>query len=241
METSLLTAERFRELVIYDAETCRFIWRERCAVAGETRRQAIIRGAWNAQWAGKSVARRLSKNPTKYQSLYSMHRVLKRYYGEHRLVWLYFKGAWPKNMIDHVDGNTLNNRLSNLREATRQQNGFNRPVLRSNKLGVKGVHYDAKRNKYVAQHRFRRSDGGKTTRMLGRYSTLQDAAQAYAEHAKLAHGVFMHDSLNRGEDSVASSRRKTSWRTPNVVEIVIDPQVSQNIMVSPPVEMTRIS
>lgn len=45
----------------------------------------------------------------------------------HRLIWIYMYGEIPDNMeIDHIDGDHLNNRISNLRLATRNQNMWNR-------------------------------------------------------------------------------------------------------------------
>jgi hypothetical protein len=48
----------------------------------------------------------------------------------HRLIWALVHGRWPVNEIDHRDGDHLNNKLSNLREATHGENGQNlRPSL----------------------------------------------------------------------------------------------------------------
>lgn len=44
----------------------------------------------------------------------------------HHLAWYITYGIWPK-MLDHIDGNKLNNALSNLRETNKQLNGLNRP------------------------------------------------------------------------------------------------------------------
>jgi len=54
-------------------------------------------------------------------------------------------------IVDHIDGNTLNCQKSNLRFATSQQNAQNKKTSTRNKLGLKGVSFDKTWNKYVAQ------------------------------------------------------------------------------------------
>ena len=56
----------------------------------------------------------------------------------HRLAWLYVHGAWPAADIDHRDGVRSNNKLSNLREATRDENCQNTlwPLGESGILGA---------------------------------------------------------------------------------------------------------
>lgn len=59
-------------------------------------------------------------------------------YYEHRLVWLYHYGVWPKDRIDHINGIRDDNRIENLREATASTNGVNcdRPLGTSRYRGV---------------------------------------------------------------------------------------------------------
>lgn len=80
--------------------------------------------------------------------------------------------------VDHINLNTLDCRKSNLRIATRSQNGFNRNAPSNNKSGVKGVYWDSKNSKWRAQIVV----NGKKYQ-LGRFIDLNDAANAYAKAA----------------------------------------------------------
>ena len=68
-------------------------------------------------------------------------------YGIHRLIFMMFNGYLPEE-IDHIDGNTLNNKIENLREANRQENCLNRKKRSNNTSGVKGVYWHKKCNKW---------------------------------------------------------------------------------------------
>jgi 23S rRNA G2069 N7-methylase RlmK/C1962 C5-methylase RlmI len=57
------------------------------------------------------------------------------------VIWFKNYGVWPKGELDHKDGNHNNDAISNLREATRQQNNFNRIDYR-NTSGERGVVID---------------------------------------------------------------------------------------------------
>ncbi|PWC98726.1 HNH endonuclease signature motif containing protein, partial [Pseudomonas amygdali] len=58
----------------------------------------------------------------------------------HRLAWYYMKGVWPADEIDHINGRPGDNRWSNLRECSHQENNHNQPLRRNNTSGVKGVY-----------------------------------------------------------------------------------------------------
>jgi hypothetical protein len=70
-------------------------------------------------------------------------------YNAHRLAWLYVYGEMPKNLVDHIDGNRSNNKISNLREATYQKNSENYKTPKTNKSGVKNVSWYKKLDKWV--------------------------------------------------------------------------------------------
>lgn len=75
----------------------------------------------------------------------------------HHLVWLFHKGVPPKIdvSIDHKDGDTMNNNISNLREATQTQNNMNSRISSNNKSGIKGVSFHKARGKWVGEIRIK--------------------------------------------------------------------------------------
>lgn len=81
----------------------------------------------------------------------------------------------PKGMVvDHVNGNKLDNRRSNLRVCTQYQNVVKQTMNSRNTSGYRGVTYDATRNKWVAQtHK-----AGKHI-FIGRHETKEDAIKAH--------------------------------------------------------------
>jgi len=86
-------------------------------------------------------------------------------YRTHRLIYLYHYGFIPE-YLDHVDGNTLNNKIENLRPATVKQNSYNRTKQVNNTSGYKGVYLHKATKKWVAY-----CDGNS----LGYYNTPEDA------------------------------------------------------------------
>lgn len=93
--------------------------------------------------------------------------------------------------IDHINGNGLDNRKSNLRFCTRQQNQFNRKYHnKNNKLKTKGIIWDKQRKKFRAEIKFNRK-----LIYLGRYNTLPEARQA-RKTAELKHfGEFAERNM----------------------------------------------
>lgn len=106
-------------------------------------------------------------------------------YPAHRLGWLIYHGAWPKDQLDHINTIKTDNRISNLREATNQQNQYNRGLQSNNKSGLKGVSWNKAQKKWLARIR-----ADKKLFHLGSFNKKEDAHHAYIEEAKRLHGEF---------------------------------------------------
>ncbi len=106
----------------------------------------------------------------------------------HRLAWALTHKIWPvPHGIDHINGVRNDNRLCNLRAATQAENTQNRVGSRASKTGVKGVVYW--KGAYMAQIGYNYK-----SIYLGRYSTLEEAKQAYEDAARRLQGEFFRNS-----------------------------------------------
>lgn len=109
----------------------------------------------------------------------------RKVYSAHRLIWFYVYGVWPKEEVDHIDGNKSNNKIENLRDVTKSQNQQNRKKTKSNTSGWKGVFLDVRNNKWYGKITV-----NKKKQYLGYFATAHEAHLAYCEAAKKLHGNF---------------------------------------------------
>lgn len=101
----------------------------------------------------------------------------------HRIAWAMSHGEWPEADIDHINGNRIDNRIVNLRKATRSQNLQNQHRVRSdNKAGLPGVFWNAKHNKWQSNI----THMGKT-KYLGLFGDKHEAHSAYLSAKKVMH------------------------------------------------------
>ena len=101
-----------------------------------------------------------------------------RVYYAHRLGYYMFHGIDPlEKLVDHIDGDKSNNKINNLRLASKSENGRNRVNLSSNNTsGVIGVCWDKKAKKWKAYIMI----NGKT-KHLGYFINKEDAIKARKE------------------------------------------------------------
>ena len=123
-----LTAERLREVLHYCPETGLFTW-----IVAVGRRVRAGDRAGTADNQG-----------------YAVITFAGRRYLAHRLAWLYTFASWPKGEIDHSNRDRGDNRLKNLREATRSENQQNTLTPSRNTSGHKGVVWHGRARKWQA-------------------------------------------------------------------------------------------
>jgi hypothetical protein len=99
----------------------------------------------------------------------------------HRLAWLYETGEWPEQ-IDHIDRDRQNNRFSNLRACTNQENNWN-------KVGAVGATWNGSRRKWVSKI----THNGKSL-TLGYFETMEEARARYLAEATKLRGHFVGEA-----------------------------------------------
>ena len=111
----------------------------------------------------------------------------KRDFGKVRSVRLhrYLLNAGEADLVDHIDGDGLNNRRTNLRLVTSAQNAWNTRLRVDNASGYKGVFWDADIMRYRA-----RINARKQSHSLGTFRCITAAALAYAKASRGLHGDF---------------------------------------------------
>ncbi len=164
-----ISAGRVREALDYDPETGNFTWREPLSSRAKV-----------GQRAGRKDGRG-----------YIRIGLDGFYYNGHRLAWLYVYGEWPDGGLDHRNRDKTDNRIENLRLATKSQNMANSYRRKDNASGFKGIYFqkDKRKRPWLAQIR---KDGKKFH--LGYFPTPEEGHAAYAAAARRLFGEFARAS-----------------------------------------------
>jgi hypothetical protein len=172
-----------RECLDYDPDTGAFTWRDR----PQRHFISVVKGmlSWNAKWAGKPAG---SVHRGARGKIYWTIRLDGAPILAHRLAWLLMRGDPGQSEIDHIDGDPLNNRIANLRLATRSEQRANaRRFLRGTITGVKGVTVSSGRK--ILRYDARVTVNG-VTHYLGCFDTIEEAAEVRRRAAIALHGEF---------------------------------------------------
>lgn len=153
-----LTADRLRELLDYNPETGLLTWR----VTRAKGKKGAVAGGRDALGYVK-----IGIDGSDYRG--------------HRLAWLHYYGEWPRDMLDHIDGDVTNNAIVNLRDVDTSVNQQNqRKAQRTNKSGLIGV--SRKEKCSVARIKV-----GGEVRYLGAFGTDEEAHAAYLNAKRQLH------------------------------------------------------
>ena len=121
--------------------------------------------------------------PDGYRSI----AIQRKQYFAHRLIFLYHRGYLPE-IIDHIDCDVSNNNIENLRPATKQQNAMNTKIKKTNKSGIKGVHFCNTYNLWVARLRY---SGKHIT--IGKFTCKHEAEKSLVTKRKELHGDYANN------------------------------------------------
>lgn len=131
-----------RDLLDLDCETGKLTWKLRdikyfSEGKGKKKKRTAEHAAkqWNFRYAGKPAL-------TAKQGSGHLHgRIFDKRFFAHRVVFALHNGYWPKQYIDHINGDCTDNRPCNLRDVSHRENQRNRKVNSNNTSGVMGVSY----------------------------------------------------------------------------------------------------
>ena len=174
MRTDILTQELAKELLRYDDESGNLYWKARARMHFQTDRACSM---WNARYP-------LAEAGHKGEDGYIVIGILSTLYKAHRVIYLMCQGILPKE-VDHIDGDKGNNRIANLRAASRRQNMANYSKPENNTSGYKGVSWSRSSRKWKAYIKVMDKQ-----KHLGCFPCKIEAAKAYNAAANKYHGEF---------------------------------------------------
>lgn len=179
----LPTQKELAVMFRYDHETGKLFRNPLCASdfpkTRDPRGAGWVSNNYNSQFAGKEAFTFSCRQGYKCGKIHGVN------FQAHRVIWKLVTGNDPI-VIDHINGDTSDNRISNLRACTVADNSRNCKKTSGSTSQFRGVYW-VKRDKAWAS---RISDGNGGKRSLGNYSDEDAAAHAYDAAARELHGEF---------------------------------------------------
>lgn len=165
-----LNLEYLKDCLSYDCDTGIFVWNERPRSHFKYEKLWLD---WNKRWSGKEAGwiEKSQSNTTK--TSYRKISINGENYKAHRLAWVFITGDWPTGMMDHINGDGLDNSRLNLRDVSNQENTKNQSRRKDNKSGITGVGWQKAIGKWYANGRI-----NDQLQHLGFYDNIFEAACA---------------------------------------------------------------
>jgi hypothetical protein len=160
----MITHDELKKLLHYNPETGIFTWR--------------IRLSFRTRVGAVAGCRR--SNGSFYIRIHGL------LYLAHRLAWLYMTGAFPKQVIDHINRDPWDNRWANLRACSQAENSRNTKVSRNNTSGISGVSRGPQKKEAWAAHIMI----NRRKIHLGYYATIEEAGHARRTAEETHFGAF---------------------------------------------------
>ena len=171
MRNQIPTLKTLSKLFEYDSDAGKLYWKTRTPDMFDNRKNYAERScnAWNARYAGKEAF------TAKASGKYHQGAIFGILYLSHRIIWAMHHDKRPdlKLDIDHINGNTCDNRIYNLRLVTRKINSQNSSMNCNNTSGFNGVFWDKSTKNWKSQIMI----DGKNI-FLGRFANKKDAIAA---------------------------------------------------------------
>lgn len=174
-----ISADKLHSLFSYDKVFGKLYWRPRDRSEFGSKMKFV---AWTNKNSGKEAGTVVRDKKTGLARGIRV-RIGGRCHAAHKLIWLMFVGPIPDGaLIDHENCNPLDNRVENLRIASRPQNAAN-SISRCNSTGFKCVSKKGKRYAASIRHNGIRIH-------IGTFDTPEEASAAYYERARILFGTF---------------------------------------------------
>lgn len=116
-----------------------------------------------------------------YNGYRVIHSINGKKYREHRIIWMWHNGEFPKEQLDHINGIRDDNRIENLRECTNKQNSENRTVHSNKNKTSKYIGVQHRGNGVKVKPWRARIMHNMKNISLGYFETEEEAYQAYVE------------------------------------------------------------
>lgn len=162
-----LTLDEINNRLVVDAESGRCFWKDPTK--------------YHARLLGKEAG---SPRRSRHGTFYWVIKLNGIQYRRSQIVLMFSSGEWPHEMVDHKDGNTLNDSALNLRHANANQNAWNHRTRKKKSHLPMGIR-QLPSGRYLA-----RVACNKKTFCLGPFDSVEQAANAYITKRKELFGEY---------------------------------------------------